>query len=49
LKTENYEIQRDQLLNTAKNGVYNGIRQALYKEADPVDLRKFNQLGIIRD
>lgn len=49
LKTENYEVQRDQLLNTAKNGVYNNIRQALYKEADPVDLRKFNQLGIIRD
>lgn len=49
LKTENYEVQRDQLLNTSKQSAYNYARQALYKKADPIDLRKFNQLGIIRD
>ncbi len=48
IKTENYEVQREQLLNSDKQGVYNRVRQALYKIADPVDNRVFNQLGILR-
>lgn len=48
-KTDTYEVQRMQLLNIQKQGTYNQVRQALYKEADPVDSRKFNQFGIIRD
>ncbi len=47
-KTENYEVQREQMLNSERQGVYNRVRQALYKVADPVDNRTFNQLGILR-
>lgn len=47
-KTENYEVQREQILNADKQGVYNRVRQALYKIADPIDNRTFNQLGILR-
>lgn len=48
-KTENYEVQREQMMNYAKQSAYNQVRQALYKIADPVDNRTFNQLGILRD
>jgi peptidyl-prolyl cis-trans isomerase D len=48
-KTENYEVQREQMMNYAKQSAYNQVRQALYKIADPVDNRIFNQLGILRD
>lgn len=47
-KTENYEVQREQMLNNEKQGAYNRARQALYKIADPVDNRPFNQMGILR-
>lgn len=45
----NYDIEKQQLLSSARGNQQNGIRQALYKKAEVKDMRKFNSLGIILD
>ncbi len=45
----NYDLEKQQMLASARGNMQNSIRQALFKKAEVKDTRKFNSLGIIRD
>ena len=47
--TANYDVEKQQLLSSARGRMQNEIKQALIKKAEVVDNRKFNEIGVMRD